>query len=129
MTPQGKIIWVDLTVSNADEVRDFYQQVAGWTPSNVNMGDYDDYSMLDAPGGSPVAGVCHKLGVNAALPSQWLIYISVDDLDASIAACERLGGKVITPPRDMGEGTRFCVIQDNGGAYAALMQMAKTPDQ
>jgi uncharacterized protein len=125
--PQGKIIWVDLTVPNADEVRDFYQQVAGWTPFNVEMGDYNDYSMLDAPGGAPVAGVCHKQGVNASLPSHWLIYISVDDLASSIAACEQLGGKVITQPRDVGDGTLFAVIQDNGGAYAGLMQLPKTP--
>ena len=41
----GMIGWTDLTVENADEVRDFYQAVVGWTPAPVKMGDYNDYCM------------------------------------------------------------------------------------
>ncbi len=121
MSGSGKIIWTDLTVPNAEQVRDFYQAVAGWTFEPVAMGDYDDYSML-AGDGTVSAGVCHRLGSNASLPAQWLVYISVADLDASIRACEAGGGKVIDGPRAMGEAVRFCVIQDPAGAVAALIE-------
>ncbi len=121
----GRIIWTDLTVSNTDEVRDFYKAVVGWEASGVEMGvDYQDYNMLP-PGGEPAAGICHARGVNANLPPQWLIYITVTDLDESIAACTRLGGKVVVPAREIG-GNRFCVIQDPAGAVAALYQLAET---
>ncbi|MGB6336961.1 MAG: VOC family protein, partial [Thermoanaerobaculia bacterium] len=36
----GKIGWTDLTVENADDVRDFYTAVVGWKPSPVDMGGY-----------------------------------------------------------------------------------------
>ncbi|NDJ75764.1 MAG: VOC family protein [Chloroflexi bacterium] len=116
----GKIAWVDLTVENADQVRDFYQAVAGWSPQPVEMDGYADYTMLTGAG-EAAAGVCHARGVNAAMPPQWMVYISVADLDESLAACQRLGGQVVVPIR--GEaGSRFAVIQDPAGAVCALYE-------
>ena len=116
----GTIVWRDLTVDNAPEVRDFYTRVTGWKSDPVAMGDYQDFSML-AEGGECVAGVCHARGANAGMPAQWLIYIKVADLDRSIAECTALGGEVIHGPRTMGDN-RFCVIRDPAGAVAGLIQ-------
>ena len=44
-SPVGSVVWTDLTVNNASEVKDFYQQVVGWKPNPVSMGDYDDFTM------------------------------------------------------------------------------------
>jgi len=116
----GKIGWIDMTVGNADELRDFYAAVVGWSHEEVSMGDYADYSMM-TPGGEAAAGICHARGSNAELPGGWLIYITVDDVEASAAACEKLGGEVLVPARGLGHG-RFCVIRDPAGATAALYQ-------
>ncbi|HEX5720684.1 MAG TPA: VOC family protein [Thermoanaerobaculia bacterium] len=115
----GTIAWTDLTVPNADEVRDFYAAVTGWKPEALSMGDYSDY-VMSAPGGTGVAGVCHARGTNAGLPQQWLIYITVESVDESIRQCEQRGGKVIAGPKKMGAG-KYCVIQDPAGAVAALI--------
>jgi len=120
-TPEvGSIGWVDLTVPNAEEVRDFYAQVVGWKPQPLDMGGYSDFVML-APGGEGKAGICHARGKNAGQPPVWMVYLMVANLDASIASCEELGGKVLVPARGAGGG-RFCVIQDPAGAVAALFQ-------
>lgn len=128
-TPRvGTIGWQDLTVSNADEVRDFYSQVVGWEPERFEMkddaGDYADYSMKTSADGQPVAGICHARGSNAELPPVWLIYITVADLDHSVAQCREHGGKVLDGPRGMGGYGTFAVIEDPGGAVAALFQPA-----
>ncbi len=115
--PVGRIVWTDLTVPNAAEIRDFYAQVVGWKPQDVPVDDHIDFNMTDPASGDPVVGVCHALGDNKTLPPQWMIYITVDDLDASVKACEQLGGKVINPPRN-----GFCIIQDPAGAVCALFQ-------
>jgi len=120
----GTIGWTDLTVENADEVRDFYCAVAGWRYEGEDMGGYEDYHMI-APGGETVAGVVHARGMNADLPPQWLVYISVPDLDASMRACAELGGLVIAAPKDLGHWGRLCVIQDPAGAVAALIEPPK----
>jgi len=118
----GSVAWVDLTVPEAETLRDFYHDVTGWNPKPVTMGDYSDYTMHTPEGDRPVTGVCHARGGNAGLPAQWLIYIIVADLDASIARCVELGGKVVAGPKPMGPKDRFCVIQDPAGAVAALYQ-------
>ena len=120
-TPRpGTISWTDLTVADADAVCEFYQAVTGWAPEPVSMGDYSDYVLNDADG-TATAGICFSRGSNAELPAQWLIYITVDDLDYSVAECQRLGGAILTPPRSYGGG-RYCVIQDPAGAVCALYQ-------
>ena len=118
----GVISWCDLTVENAEDVRDFYREVVGWETSPVAMGDYDDFCMNPPKSDQPAAGICHARGVNADLPAQWLIYITVADLDASIANCVKLGGKVIAGPKNMGDTGRYCIIQDPAGAVAALYE-------
>ena len=120
----GVIPWVDLTVENADEVRDFYAEVVGWKIESLSMGDYSDYCMMPPSSLDPVAGICHARGENAGLPPQWIIYITVENLDESIAACNKGGGKVIMGPKQMGETARYAVIQDPAGAVSALYEKA-----
>ena len=86
LPPVGAITWADLTVVDAPAVRDFYAAVCGWTPTEVAMGDYADYAMAPE-GGDPVAGVCHARGDNAGLPAQWILYVTVENLDRSLAEC------------------------------------------
>src|SRR5689334_12438889 len=121
----GTVGWTDLTVPNAEEVRDFYHQVVGWTPQPLDMGGYSDFVMAAPASGKGVAGVCHARGSNVGLPAQWLIYIVVEDVDQSAARCVELGGKLIAGPKDMGGQGRYCVFQDPAGAVAALWQNAR----
>jgi len=116
----GKIGWIDMSVDDAPALRDFYGAITGWHTDAISMGDYDDY-VMKPPGGDGVAGICHARGSNADLPSGWLIYITVEDVDASAAKVVELGGKIIVEPRGIAGG-RFCVIEDPAGASAALYQ-------
>lgn len=118
----GTIGWIDLTVENAENVRDFYRAVAGWTAEPVDMGGYSDFNMIAPAVGEAVAGICHARGSNAEIPPQWLIYIRVDDLDTCLERVRTKGGEVLRKP---GTGTgfgRFAVIRDPAGAVAALFE-------
>ena len=117
----GKIGWIDLTVGDAPAIRDFYAKVVGWKPEDVSMGDYSDFNMTMPESGDPAAGICHARGGNAELPSQWLIYITVADVDKSAETCRENGGQVIVGPKPMGDG-KFAVIEDPIGSVAALYQ-------
>ncbi len=117
----GKIGWFDLTVEDAPAIRDFYSIVVGWNPEDVSMGEYSDYNMTMPESGDPAAGICHARGDNAGLPSQWLINITVADVDKSAEACRENGGQIIVGPKSMGGG-KFAVIEDPNGSVAALYQ-------
>ena len=121
-TVPGSITWHDLTVADAESVGDFYEAVAGWKPSPVEMGGYSDFSMLDGDGNC-VSGVCHARGINADLPPQWLMYITVSDIEASLTTCRDAGGKVLHGPRE-NHGSTIAVIEDPAGAVCALYQPA-----
>ena len=43
--PKGSVGWFDLTVPDAEKVRDFYGQVVGWDSEATDMGDYEDFCM------------------------------------------------------------------------------------
>lgn len=117
----GKIGWVDISVDDADGLRDFYRKVVGWQTEDVDMGEYSDYSMTMPATGEPVTGICHALGSNAELRGGWLIYIVVENVQEGAAACLANGGKVVVEPRGLAGG-QFCVIEDPSGATAALYQ-------
>lgn len=123
----GSITWTDLTVPHADRIRDFYAAVVGWNVTEVDMGGYQDYCMNEPATGKSVAGVCWQRGSNAGLPSVWLVYINVADLEESARRCEAQGGTILRPPTSMGGYGRYCVIQDPAGAVAALFEPSAAP--
>jgi hypothetical protein len=122
--PVGTIVWLDLTVPDAEALRDFYSQVVGWEPAPVPMGGYSDFTMLPPGVQDPVAGVCHARGENVDLPPQWLMYVVVEDVERSAAECVRLGGQIVAGPRPL-MGGLFCVMRDPAGAVCALFEPAR----
>lgn len=119
VAPIGTVAWADLTVADSVGIRDFYEDITGWTPKSVDMGGYEDFEMLSPETGASVAGICTARGANADLPAQWLVYFHVADVDLSAERVVELGGKILSGPRELGVG-RFCVIQDPAGAVCAL---------
>ncbi|MDE2826569.1 MAG: VOC family protein [Bacteroidota bacterium] len=111
-------LWVDITVDDAETLRDFYAAVVGWESVPVAMGGYEDYAMsID---GDAQAGICHARGVNAKLPPVWLPYFRVESIEASIQHCLDRGGELISPAKTFGPGQSYAVIRDPSGAACAI---------
>ena len=119
----GSIAWVDLTVSNAPTLRDFYHRVVGWTIEEIEMQDgddsYNDYNMLGGDG-NPAAGICHARGVNHELPPVWLLYLPVGDINESLRRVQEEGGRIIKKSRNDDGSYAYVVIQDPIGIAMAL---------
>lgn len=116
----GQIIWRDLTVSNAETVKAFYQGVIGWEFSDHDMGDYVDYNVIVKETKEVISGICHKRDTNSDIPSVWLSYVYVDDVKKALEGVIELGGNIVVPLRKMGEAD-FAVIEDPAGAIIALL--------
>jgi uncharacterized protein len=57
------------------------------------------------------------------IPANWLNYVSVTDIDATVAKATRLGATVcMGPMEDIGEVGRIAVIKDPQGATFGLHQ-------
>ena len=111
----GKLVWLDLTMPDAETVRDFHADVVGWKPEGVDMGGYEDFTIVRGETGEAVAGICFNRGTNAEIPVGWIPYFEVDDLDAALERARALGAEVVSGPRG-----GFCMIRDPAGAVAAL---------
>jgi predicted enzyme related to lactoylglutathione lyase len=122
--PVGCISWLDLTVSDALAIRDFYRQVVDWSAQDVEMADengrYADYNLLGNDG-IPAAGVCHARGVNLGLPPTWMIYLPVGDLAESVRRVRDGGGEIIKSTRGSDGEYTYAVVQDPVGACLALV--------
>lgn len=125
VAPTGRISWLDLTVADASETRDFYGHVVGWSVQDTEIEDngerYVDFTMLDAEG-NPRAGICHARGVNTGLPPVWMLYLSVGDLAESIRRVEVEGGEVIKAVRGEDGKYVYAAVKDPVGAHLAFTQ-------
>ncbi|MGV6800971.1 MAG: VOC family protein [bacterium] len=126
----GHILWTDLTVPDAENIREFYERVIGWTSQGIDMGGYNDHMMKSASPplikseeeAATIAGICHAQGSNAGLPAQWINYFGVADLDKARAEVTELGGQLRSDIRRYGND-RYCVIEDPAGAVCGLFEM------
>ena len=111
-------LWTDLTVDQAESIRDFYADVTGWEPEPVAMDGYEDYMMKEE--GEPVAGICHARGMNTGIPPVWIPYFRVHSLEESLQTCTDRGGTVITPARSFSGSKSYAIIRDPSGAVCAI---------
>ncbi len=105
-------MWNELTTRAVDESIHFYGEIFGWTTQRDPMPDGGEYVtwLLD---GQPVAGTMPMVGDMwpAELPNHWMVYLAVEDCDATAQRCTSLGGQVPVPPTDIPPG-RFAVLND-----------------
>lgn len=116
----GAISWMDLTVENAEQTKDFYQNVVGMTVESCAMGDYDDFVLIAPEDSNSQVGVCHARGPNKDIPAQWLPYFNVVDVEQSLKQTLAMGGTIVKEKTDMGSYL-MCIVKDPSGAIAALV--------
>ena len=115
---------MELQTGDVDKARDFYTGLFAWTVQEMPMGDFT-YTMLKTAAGENEMGGGIMQKASPDMPTQWLSYVLVEDVDASQSKAKELGGQVIakkTPVENMGT---FGVVTDPTGAAIGLWQPAK----
>jgi uncharacterized protein len=109
--------WSELLARDLDAAVDFYGAVFEWgvrRDALYNEWQYD---------GRSIGGLLAMPDmVPAGMPSFWLPYIAVDDVDDTVARATQLGGSVRVPGQDFAGG-RFAVINDVHGAGLGLLRL------
>ena len=112
----GQFVWHDLMSTDRDAALDFYTQLFGWTIKEVDMGEtIGKYPMIHA--GEEGIGGAVSLDASHGVPSHWITYLSVDDVDAACERVKTIGGQVPYAPFDIPDTGRTAVVQDSTGAY------------
>jgi len=64
-----------------------------------------------------------------ATPPHWIIYVGTPDVDATVEASEKLGGKILKPAADIPNVGRFAVLSDPQGAAFAVFTPSSMPEE
>lgn len=117
----GAMSWVELNSRDVDAAKRFYPAVFGWAvESHEGEMTYHEFHL----GSQAVGGMMSMPPqVPAEVPSHWLTYFGVDDVDASARKVSELGGTVAAGPMDF-PGGRFAVVLDDKGAAFGLLRTA-----
>ncbi|MBI3929133.1 MAG: VOC family protein [Armatimonadetes bacterium] len=124
----GTFCWVELATTDAASARKFYTELFGWKAQDVPVGDMGTYTMLQL-GGKDAAALypmdAQRMG--QGIPSHWMSYVLVENVDKSAEKAGQLGATVLQPPFDVMDVGRMAVLRDPTGAVFALWQKKKHP--
>lgn len=111
----GKFVWFEHSSNSPAKARRFYEPLFNWNTESMPMG-HERY--LTIFNGSKGIGGYRNAPEGAR--SQWLAYLSVDDVDSSFAAALAAGARAIARPADHGPAGRSAHIADPCGAVLSL---------
>ena len=115
------VCWNELATRDAAAAGAFYSALFGWQGEALPM-EGTSYTMFKN-GEAQAAGMMQMTEEWGDIPSHWMMYLAVDDCDASAARAAELGGNVCVPPTDIPVG-RFAVLDDPQGGTFSIVKMA-----
>lgn len=110
--------WNELVTPDPEAAIGFYCELFGWTTEKFPMPG-EDYTMFKH-NGQFFGGVLKT--PEPGIPTHWLNYVSVEDVDAAVEKAKSLGASVCAGPMSIGEAGRIAVISDPQGATIGLHQ-------
>lgn len=119
----GSLCWNELTTTDMDAAGAFYSTVFGWevdTKGDESSMPYAEWKLGD----ESVGGMMELDPEWGPGPSNWAVYVSVPDCDATVAKALALGGTVKTPAMDIPEIGRFATLVDPTGAEISVITLA-----
>jgi predicted enzyme related to lactoylglutathione lyase len=116
------IVHIEIPAKDIAGAEKFYGELFGW---NIQSDPTYNYSMFQAEGG-PGGGfvTTGAEGTDGGhvhyKPDSLLVYVATDDIDASLAKVEELGGKTVLPKTEIPQVGWFGIFTDPTGNRVAL---------
>jgi predicted enzyme related to lactoylglutathione lyase len=116
--PAGGFLWRDYLAEDVDEALSFYGRFAGYRRELEQLSDHDEhYVLLKGRGGAGLVSI-----ESAAIESNWLPYVRVEDPGALTARVRDLGGELLLAPDSDVRGGSLAIVADPNGAVVALQK-------
>ena len=114
--------WAELNARGLDKALPFYGQVFGWTAQSMGD-DSQPYTEFHIDGERVAGAMEMNPMVPAGVPSYWLVYFGVDDVDRAHRTAIDAGAREIMAPQDF-PGGRCSIVSDPQGAAFGLLKLA-----
>ena len=105
------VIHAEIRPADPDAARAFYAELFGWTYAD---GAFPGYTFADTGGAIPTAIGPLQGGAEAVL-----FFVGVEDVEATLARAEELGGRTIQPAQKV-PGVTFGVFADAQGHHVGV---------
>lgn len=118
-TKHGEFSWNELMTTDHKAAFQFYNELFGWEKlQSHDMGPMGEY-LIYGTKGKTLGGMMTK-GKDMPMPSAWIFYIHVDNLDQAVERVKKGGGQIVNGPMDVPGGDRIAQAKDPQGAMFAL---------
>ncbi|HEV2619457.1 MAG TPA: VOC family protein [Acidobacteriaceae bacterium] len=109
-------VHLELSTPDAAQAKKFYSGLFGWEFNDNDMGSmiYSTFKPSSGPGG----GIFSMPG----MPTFWLAYVGVEDINASTDKAVSLGATIHKGPLEIPNIGWMTILVDPGGATFALFQ-------
>jgi len=117
----GAFSWVELLTIDPEAAGKFYAELFGWelVSSPVAGGEYTAVKVASRP----VGGIMKMPSdVPPGVPPHWGVFVTVEDVDATVSKARELGAQVARAPADVPGVGRFAVLRDPQGAMFAVIR-------
>jgi uncharacterized protein len=109
----GALSLNQLNTSDPEASERFYGELFGWRFDRVPETETPYWGIYR---GERLNGGMMSLPAGAPMPSHWLVYFGIDDVDGAAGTVESAGGTTMVGPTDV-PGGRILVAQDPQGAF------------
>lgn len=98
--------WFECVTTDVPKAVAFYTALFGWSARGESVPGFD-YTTFRL-GDTPVGGMMPIAPEWGEVPPHWGVYMTVDDVDATVAKAQSLGGSIMVPAQDVETVGRFC---------------------
>ena len=122
----GKVVWHDLLTDTPKESKRFYGELFGWEfqELGIDLGFFRtvNYTLI-RHNGELIGGMVDQTRLDSKADiSQWVVLVSVADIEKATATLEASGGSIFTPPTDLADRGRIAIVADSQGALFAMLE-------
>jgi len=116
----GAFSWSELITSDPAKASEFYGKLFGWRVQEMGpeMGGYRTVNIGEAGIGGIMAVPPEAKG----MPSRWGVYVTVDNLDKTLADAKAMGATMCMEPMDIPGVGRMAAFNDPQGATISVIQ-------
>ena len=116
----GTPCWIDLATPDQDAAAEFYGGLFGWSVEEDENAEQTGGYRVATLKGQAVGGVMKLM--QEGQPVAWSSYVSVEDVDATVAKAKDAGGTVMVEPMSVLDYGRMAFLLDPTGAAIGLWQ-------
>ena len=120
----GTFCWNELVTRDTAKADKFYSELIGWKFEDASMTGMK-YWMAKAGDKQACGMMKMPPDVPEQVPSHWMPYVTVDDVDSLVEKTKALGGETVHGPQDIPNVGRFLIVKDPTGAVVGFIQFPK----